>query len=130
MGAGNGEGAGEFAGASGEIMLPAAAFAHGLDTLKGLKRADEDAAGGAIWLGDDVEAFVHAVDEINIGAARGAEDDAGARGESAGGVSGEVADTEVSFHFDDAAGGFAMHEDLTQQVARDFDGGPTVEGAR
>ena len=127
MGAGDGEGAGEFAGAAGEVA-GAASLAHGLEASEGLKRPDEDAAGGAVGLGDDVEALVHPVDEIDVGMAGGAEDDAGARGESAGGVGSEIADTEVGFDFDDAAGGFVVDENLAQQVARDGGGGAAVEG--
>ena len=90
--------------------------------------ADEDAAGGAIGLGDEVEAFVHAIDEIDIRAAGRAVDDAGAGGDAAGGVGGFVVHAEVGFDFDDGGGEGAEGENFAEEVAGDGDGVAGVEG--
>ena len=42
-------------------------------------------------------------------------------------MGGAIADAEVGFHLDDAAGGGAVHQDLAEAIARDFDGRARVE---
>ena len=90
--------------------------------------ADEDAAGSAVGLGDEVEAFVHAVDEIDVGTAGRAVDDAGAGGDAAGGVGGFVVHSEVGFHFDDGGGVGSADQDFAEEGAGDGDGVAGVEG--
>lgn len=126
---GDSQGLGEFGGAGCEVGA-VAPFAHEVLAGEGLEGADEDAAGGAVGFSDDVEALVHAVDEIDVSVAGRAEDGLRSCGEAGGGMSREIVLAEVSFHFDDAAGGFAMNEGLAEERAGDFDGGAIVERAR
>lgn len=90
--------------------------------------ADEDAAGGAVGLGDEIETVVDAVDEIDVGAAGRAVDDAGAGGDAAGGVGGFVVEAEVGFDFDDGCGEGAANEEFTEEGAGDGDGVAGIEG--
>lgn len=92
--------------------------------------ADEDAAGGAVGFGDEIEALVDAVDEIDVGAAGRAEDDLGAGGDAAGGVGGFVIEAEVGFGFDDGGGVGAADEEFAEEIAGDGDGVAGVEGFR
>ena len=71
---------------------------------QGLQRPDEDGAGKAFRLRDDVQAVVHAVDHVDIGPAAGAEHHRGSCGLSPGGVAGEVVGSEVGLDLHDAAG--------------------------
>ena len=48
---------------------------HGLDAVDGGDGADEDSAGLAGEVGGGVEAVIHAVDEVDVGAAGWAEED-------------------------------------------------------
>ena len=89
--------------------------------------ADEDAAGGAVGLGDEVETFVHAVDEVDVGPAGRAVDDLCAGGDAAGGVGGFVVRAEVGFDFDDGGGEGAADEEFAEEVAGDGDGVAGVE---
>lgn len=76
--------------------------------------ADEDAAGGAVGLGGDVEAIVHAVDEIDVGVAGGTINDFGAGGDAAGGVGGFVVETEIGLDLGDGGGEIAMDQHLAE----------------
>lgn len=88
---------------------------------------DEDATGGAVGFGDDVEAFVDAVVEIDVGVAGGAEDDAGAGGDAAAGVGGLIQGTEIGFYFDNTALAVAVDEQFAEEGAGDSDGIAGVE---
>ncbi len=103
-GAGDAEGAGEFAGAVGG--------GQGGRWGEGFEGSDEDAARGAVRFADDVETFIHAVDEVDVGVAGWAEDDAGSVGDAGCAVRGEVAFAEVGFDFDDASAERAVHQDF------------------
>jgi hypothetical protein len=59
-----------------------------------------------------------------------AEDDARARGDSAGRVGGKIVAAGVGFGLDDDAGGRAVNDDFAEKVARYFDGVALVEGGR
>ena len=113
VGAGDLEGLGEAAGA--------------VDTLDG---ADEDTAGGAVGFGDEIEALVDPIDEIDVGAAGGSEDDFGAGGNAAEGVGGLVIGGEVSFDFGDGGGEGGGDEEFAEEGAGDGDGIAAVEGFR
>jgi hypothetical protein len=54
-------------------------------------------------VGGDVETVVHAIDEVDVGAAGWTEEDGVVWSEAAGGVGGGVGETEVGLDFDDAA---------------------------
>jgi len=83
----------------------------------------------SILLGDQIEALVHAVDKVDVGVPRGAENDAGTIGQARGRMGGEVVSSEVSFGLDDHARSLAVDEDFAEEIARDFDGGAVVEFA-
>lgn len=89
--------------------------------------ADKDAAGRTVGLGGDVEAIVHAVDQIDIGVAGRAVDDFGAGSDAAGGVGGFVGKPEIGFDFDDRGGQVAVDEHFAQQSAGDGDGVAVIE---
>jgi len=82
----------------------AAEARHGLEPFDGLEGADEHAAGLAGWLAGEVQAVVHAVDEIDVGEAGRTEEDGVAGGFADEGVGGWVVEAEVGFDFRDAAG--------------------------
>lgn len=109
--AGDAEGAGEAAGPGDAHNAP-----------------DQDAAGGAIGFGDEVQALVHAVNEVDVGAAGRSEDDAGSGCDASGGMGGFVVSSQVGFDFDDRGGHGSEDEDFAQQVARHGDGIAAVEG--
>ena len=107
-GAGDGHGLAEASGAGGEqartgIGRKVAAAGHGGESGDGFEGADEDAAGFAVRLAGDIEAVIHAIDEVNVGMAGRAEEDSIAGGFSGEGVGGRVVGAEVGFDFDDAA---------------------------
>jgi hypothetical protein len=81
----------------------------------------------------DVEAIVHAIDEVDVGAAGWAEEDSVVWSESAGGVGGGIGETEVGLDLDDAAcETFAVEvadEELAQEGSGDDFGGAEVEGS-
>lgn len=126
-GAGDAERLSEFAGAACEVPGAVAADGHLLDAINGFEGADENAAGDAVGFGNDVEAFVDAVVQVDIGMARRTKNDSGARRDADGAVGGQVAGAEVSFGFDDDAGGFAMYEEFAQQRFRDIDGAACIK---
>ena len=71
----------------------AAEAGHRCRGLDGLEGADEDAAGLALGLAGEVQAVVHAVDEVDVGEAGRAEEDGVAGGladEAVGGGVGEA----------------------------------------
>ena len=91
--AGDGEGEGEFAGTVGEVTGAArgrSAAAHEGEAGEGFQATDENASGRAVGFGNDVQALVHAVDQVDVGVAGRSIEDARARGEAAGGVGSEV----------------------------------------
>src|SRR5689334_12611622 len=60
----------QLSGAVGQILDAARARPappHPWDSLQWFQSADQDASGAALRLGDHVEAFVHAVDEVDVG---------------------------------------------------------------
>ena len=77
-------------------------------------------------MGGGVEAVVHAVDEVDVGAAGWAEEGKVIGGEAAVGVRGGVGEAEVGFDFDDAAAeAFAAEvadEKLAEEGSRDYFG--------
>ena len=122
----------QFAGTIGQILNAfrgGTAAAHGGDSSDRFQGANQDTAGLADRLRDEVQAFVHAVDEIDVGVAGLIEHYAGAIGDAAPGMSGAVVDAQVGFHFDDSSGSFSMDEDFAQAVTGDFDDRARVETA-
>lgn len=87
---------------------------HGLDAVDGGDGADEDSAGCAGEVGGCVEAVVHAVDEVDVGAAGWAEEGGVVGSEAAEGVRGGVGEAEVGLDLSDAAG-----EPLAVEIANE-----------
>jgi hypothetical protein len=132
VGAGDAHGQGEPPRPGRQVLRPAGArpaLAHPLQPGHRLQRAQQHAPRRAVRLGHQVEAFVHAVDEIHVGVPGRPEDHARARREAAGGVRGQIAAAGVGFRLDDDAGGLAVYQHLAQQAARHGGAVALVEGA-
>ena len=106
---------------------------HDLNAVDGGDGADEDSAGFAGEMGGCVEAVVHTVDEVDVGAAGWAEEGEVVGGEAAEGVGGWVGEAEVGLDLDDAASeALAVEiadEELAEECSRDYLGGPGVEAS-
>ena len=106
---------------------------HGLDAVDGGDGADEDSTSFAGEMGGCVEAVVHAVDEVDVGAAGWAEEGEVIGGEAAVGVGGGIGEAEVGLDLDDAAGeALAVQiadEKLAEEGPGDDLGRAGVEGA-
>jgi hypothetical protein len=92
--------------------------------------ANQDTAGDAFGFADDVEAVVDAVNEEDIGAARGAKKDFGAGRAATKGVGGAVAFGQIGLGFGDDAFVGAEPEAAAEEVAGDVDGGLGEEAGR
>ncbi len=138
FGEGDAQGLAETAGAGAEELRlygdgEAAEARHRFKACNGLEGADEDAAGLAFGLAGEVEAVVHAVDEVDVGESGRAEEDGVAGGLADEAVGGWVGEAEVGFDFGDAAGEALAVEgagdELAEEVARDYFGGVEIEAA-
>lgn len=107
---------------------------HGLDAIDGCDGADENSSGFAGEMGGCIEAVVHAVDEVDVGAAGWAEEWGVVGGEAAVGVGGGVGEAEVGLDLGDAAGeALAVKiadKELAEEGSGDDLGGAGVEGSR
>ena len=93
----------------------------------GLKRSNQNATGMPYAIRHDVEAFVHAVDEIHISTAGRSEQHFCSFGKTVRGMSGEITGAEVSFGFNDHPCRLIVLQDAAQQRGRELDGGPFEE---
>lgn len=114
-------------------MGKAAEIGHGFEAVDWIECSDEDSAGFAGKMRGDVEAVVHAVDEVDIYVSGWAEEYCVAGSEAAGCVGGWVDEAEVGFDFGDAGDeAFAVEvadEELAEEgPGYDF-GGAGVEGS-
>jgi hypothetical protein len=111
----------------------AAEVGHGFEAVEGIEGADEDSSGFAGTMRGDVEAVVHAVDEVDIGVSGWAEEDCVVGSEAAGRVGCRVDEAEVGFDFDDAGGeAFALEvadEELAEEGPGYSVGGAGVEAS-
>lgn len=129
----NGERLGELSRAVGEAFYrapPLAALIHLIQAAQWLKRANEHTAWRAFLVSHDVQAFVHTVDEVDVGVSRRAEQYFSAFGNSSRGVCRQIAESEVCFGFDNHAGSFAMDQDTAEKIARQLGGRTREEGQR
>ena len=92
--------------------------------------ADQDTARSAIRFGDDVQALVHAIDQIDICPPRGAEDHSRARSNTAVGMGSLVVQPQIGLYFDDGRRQSSTDQYFPQQAAGDCDGVAGVEGFR
>jgi hypothetical protein len=84
------------------------AFAHCGQSGQRLDGSNQDASSAACFLGDDVQAFVHAVNEIDVGVSWRTEDHFSARCDPAPGMRGAIFNAQVRFGFDDLRRGVSM----------------------
>jgi hypothetical protein len=91
---------------------------------------DENTTRRPFRLGDNVQAVVHAVNQVDIGVSGGTEDHARARSYAAERVSGFIAFRKIGLHLDDPGTAAAELEDLPKKVPGDLDGGPGIERTR
>jgi hypothetical protein len=118
----------ETARASGEefgfsVVGKAAEIGHGFKAVDWIESSDEDSACFAGEMRGDVEAVVHAVDEVDIYVSGRAEEYCVTGSETAGCVGCRVDEAEVGFDFDDASGeALAVEvadEELAEEGSRD-----------
>ena len=111
-----------------------AAGPHLLEALDRLERAHQDRGGGARRLGDEIQAVVHAVGEVDVGPPRHAEHDGVARGPSTMGMARGITPAAIRLDFDDASGDTALgtleDEEAPERRARHRGAMPRVERAR
>ena len=77
---GDTHGLGKLSGSVHELAFPAAAFLHHFSAAQRCQSPNQDTSGLTIWLGHDVETFVHAINQVDVGVAWRSEDDSCARG--------------------------------------------------
>lgn len=105
--AGDRHGDGEAPGTSAELFEAAcgrAGVTHRRQSRHWLEGANQDAAGRAVWLRHQIEALVHAVDQVDVGVTRRTKKDLRSRRQAAGGVCGKIGSAEICLHFDNAPG--------------------------
>lgn len=93
-----------------------------------LNAADKDAARHAIGLGDQIKALIHAVNEVDIGAAGRTKDYSGAGCNAASGVGCLIVEAEVGLDFRNGSGMGAAHKNFAEKIAGHRDGVAGVKG--
>jgi len=106
------------------------AAAHGGESRDRLKRANQHATGLSLGLAHEIQTFVHAVNEIDIGVAGWSENHSRSIGEAAPGVGSAIVDSQICLYFHNAAGCTSVDQDLAEAITRDFDGWTRIEIAR
>lgn len=76
---------------------------HLIDAAHGLQRANQHATRRAVGFRDQVQAFVHAIDEVHVGMAGRPEDNARSRGQAPRGMRREVAQPQICLDLYDAS---------------------------
>ena len=84
------------------LMRGRPAFAHCGQSGQRLNCSNEDASRATYFLSDDVEAFVHPVNEIHVCVTRWTEDHFGARRNPAPGMRRPIFDAKIRLSFDDS----------------------------
>ena len=114
-------------------MGKVAEIGHGFEAVDWIESPDEDSACFAGKMRGDVEAVVHAVDEVDIYVSGWAEEYCVAGSETAGCVGCRVDEAEVGFDFGDAGGeAFALEvadEELAEEGSGYGVGGAGVEAS-
>ena len=108
-------------------VAAAAPGAHLLEPARRLEGADQHRRRLALGLGDEVEQAVDPVGEVDVGAARRAEEGLGPRREAGEGVAGGVV-ALVALGLDDRAAAPLVEEPAADQLARDLVDGALEEG--
>jgi len=107
---------------------------HEIDADVRLERANENGVRHSGSSGDEIEAMVHSVREVDVGVTRLAEHHRVARGLATERMTGRIFRSTVSLDLDDSssdppAGGI-MNQHPPQEIARHPSDGPVVERAR
>lgn len=97
---------------------------HFLDSAQGLECADQNAARRPLAVGYHVQAFMHPVDEVNVGPPGRPEYHLSTWSKAERGVSGKIVRSEICLRFHQHAGRFAMQQDTTEQIGCQFLRGP------
>jgi hypothetical protein len=116
----------QLAGTIGEAAIgtaPASSRTHFIEAAKRFERANQDGTRTAVVLGDDVQAFMHAIDEVDVRSTGGAEQNSCAFRETACGVRGQVIEPKISFGFDDHPSGAIMRQHTSEQSRCEFNCG-------
>ena len=103
-------------------MGKAAEIGHGFEAVDWIEGSDEDSACFAGTMRGDVEAVVHAVDEVDIDVSGWAEEYCVAGSETAGCVGCRVDESEVGFDFGDAGGEAFALEVADEEFAEEGSG--------
>ena len=94
---------------------------HSLQAVQGLQGAEKHAAGTTLPLAGNVQAVMHAVDEVDVGMPRRPEEDGVSCRFAGEGMGGSVGLAKVGFDLDNAAHprllGSGSHQQLSQQLA-------------
>lgn len=112
--------------------FPIAVLGHLSDACPRRTAAQQDRTGRPFWLGDEVEAVIHAVDEIDVGRPRRGEERFGPGGAAVVvGVAGLINGTDVSLRLVDAndQGDAVLDPDkiFSQKVLGDLAGVPVIK---
>ena len=98
--------------------VPLSAAIHFSDASQRFEGSDKNTAWLTFFFGHHVQAFVHTVNEVDVGAAGRPEQDCGAPGQAFGCVSGQIFEAQVGLGFDDLAGSLSVDEHAAEQIAR------------
>lgn len=93
---------------------------HFLDSAQGLECADQNAARRPLAVGYYIQAFMHAVDEINVGPPGRSEYHLSTWSKAARSVSREIVCPEIGLRFHQHARRFAVQQDTTEQIGCQF----------
>ena len=104
--------------------MPIAPARHLLDSAQGLECADQNAARRSLAVGYYVQAFMHAVNEVNVGPPRRPEYHLSTGSKAARSVSREIVRPEIGLCFHQHAGRFAVQQDTAEQIGCQFLRGP------
>ena len=114
-------------------MGKAAEIGHGFEAVDWIESTDEDSACFAGKVRGDVEAVVHAVDEVDVGVSGWAEEYCVAGSEAAGCMGSGIGEAQVGFDFGDAASeafAFAMaDQEFAEEGSGDGVGRAGVEAS-
>lgn len=92
-------------------------------------RADQNAPGNALRLGDDIQTVMNTVIEEDVGVAGRAEQHFGPAGPPAPGMGGFIAEGKIRLDFENPPAMAAEQKTLAQQPPGDLHGRPGIEGA-
>jgi hypothetical protein len=100
---------------------------HSFNARERLECTDENASRLALLLSHEVQAFIHAVNEIDVRVSCGAEEHPCSIRNATPGMRRAVINAQVCFRFNDTACGTTVNQNLAEAVARHFYRGACVE---